>query len=189
MWVFLITELMLFGGLFATYAIYRFIYPEAFIEASHHLEWGLGTINTIVLIVSSLMMALAVHAAQTGERDNAVRFMALTILLGLAFLVIKAFEYNNHFHEHLVPGPLFVYEGPLSRQVELFYFLYFVMTGTHAVHMIIGITLIGVMLYRTWRGAFSAAYHTPVELTGLYWHFVDVVWVFIFPLLYLLGRH
>jgi cytochrome c oxidase subunit III len=189
MWVFLLTEIMFFGGMFLGYTVYRLIYPEAFAEGSHHLDVVLGGINTAVLIGSSLTMALAVHAAQMGERQQLIRFLAGTLGLGLVFLGIKAIEYAHKFEAHLVPGSRFVYEGPHAPQVQLFLSFYFGMTGMHALHMLIGIGLLSVLIRLAWHGRFSPDYHTPVEMIGLYWHFVDVVWIFLFPLLYLLGRH
>jgi cytochrome c oxidase subunit 3 len=134
-------------------------------------------------------MALAVHAAQAGERQQLLRCLAGTLGLGLVFLGIKALEYGHKFAAHLVPGSGFVYEGQHAPQVQLFFSFYFSMTGMHALHMLIGIGLLSVLIRLAWRGRFSSAYHTPVEVIGLYWHFVDVVWIFLFPLLYLLGRH
>jgi cytochrome c oxidase subunit 3 len=189
MWLFLLTELMFFSGLFAGYTVYRMFYPVAFVEGSHHLDILLGGINTAVLIGSSLTMALAVHAAQTGRRWPLVGFLLLTILLGLVFLGIKSVEYGHKFAEHLVPGRGFVYEGPQAGPVQLFFGFYFGMTGMHAAHMVIGIALLAVLAVRAARRQFTPTYHTPVELIGLYWHFVDIVWIFLFPLLYLLGRH
>lgn len=189
MWVFLLTEIMFFGGLFTGYTVYRAAYPAAFAEGSHHLDIVLGGINTAVLISSSLTMALAVHSAQLGERQALTRFLVLTMLLGLVFLGIKGVEYAHKFEEHLVPGHAFLVEGPHAPQVQLFFGFYFGMTGMHALHMVIGLGILAVLVWQTWRGHFSPLYSTPVELTGLYWHFVDIVWIFLFPLLYLLGRH
>jgi cytochrome c oxidase subunit III len=189
MWAFLLTEIMFFGGLFLGYTVYRLLYPEAFTEGSHHLDIRLGGINTAVLIGSSLTMALAVHSAQTNKRKALIGFLLLTMLLGLVFLGIKGTEYLHKFEEHLVPGANFVYMGPHANQVRLFFSFYFGMTGLHAFHMIVGIGLLGVLVWQAWHGRFSSDYHTPVELIGLYWHFVDIVWIFLFPLLYLLGRH
>ncbi len=189
MWIFLITELMLFGGLFTMYAAYRSTYPDVFIEGSRHLDVTLGSINTGVLIVSSLMMALAVHSAQRGKRNLVVAFLALTALLGATFLAIKAVEYYHHFEEHLIPGVTFAYPGPRPQQAALFFLLYFAMTGVHAIHLIIGIGIVTLVLVRAWLKRFSTEYYTPVELAGLYWHFVDIIWIFLFPLLYLIGRH
>ena len=189
MWVFLATEVMFFGGMFAGYFVYRHWYPQAFAAASNHLDVLLGCINTAVLICSSFTMALAVHSAETNKRKALVLFLVSTIVLGTVFLGIKFSEYHSKFVEHLVPGNAFAFPGPFEGQAEIFFSFYFAMTGMHAVHMIIGIGLLTVLAWRAKRGRFSAAYHTPVELAGLYWHFVDIVWIFLFPLLYLLGRH
>ena len=186
MWAFLVTEIMFFGGLFTTYAVYKFAYPQAFHDASHHLDIRLGGFNTVVLIASSLTMVLAVQAAQTGQRARQRLYLWLTIFLGLVFLGVKSVEYHHKWIEHLIPGPTF---APTDRGSALFYSLYFGMTGMHALHMIIGIGLLLYLVVRAGRGHFSAEYHTPVEVVGLYWHFVDIVWIFLFPLLYLLGRH
>jgi cytochrome c oxidase subunit 3 len=189
MWVFLATEVMFFGGMFACYFVYRHWYLQAFAGASNHLDVLLGGINTAVLICSSFTMALAVYSAETGRRKPLIAFLLLTIVLGLLFLGIKFYEYHTKFEEHLVPGSSFRFEAALARPAEIFFSFYFAMTGMHAVHMIIGIGLLTVLIFKARRGRFSAAYYTPVELTGLYWHFVDIVWIFLFPLLYLLGRH
>jgi cytochrome c oxidase subunit III len=189
MWVFLATELMLFGALFTGYTVYRFLYPAGFAEGSHHLDVVLGTINTVVLITSSLTMALAVHGAQLGKRKALLGFLVLTILLGTAFMGIKAIEYTAHYREHLAPGLAFVYGGPNAREVELFFLFYFAMTGVHAIHLTIGIGVLTAVLLLAWRGHYSSEHHSQVELAGLYWHFVDIVWVFLLPLLYLFGRH
>jgi cytochrome c oxidase subunit 3 len=191
MWVFLATEIMFFGGLFLVYVVYRTWYPPAFTAASHHLDISLGGINTAVLIASSLTMALAVHATQLGNRRAALFYLSGTIVLGSVFLGIKAVEYYDKFRHHLVPGAAFVWDGPaeLSRPAQIFYSLYFAMTGMHALHMVIGVALMSVMMWMTYRGRFSAEYYAPVEVSGLYWHFVDIVWIFLFPLLYLIGRH
>jgi cytochrome c oxidase subunit 3 len=189
MWVFLVTEILFFGGLFLTYSVYRVLYPGAFAHASNHLDLTLGTINTAVLIGSSLTMALAVHAAELGRRRGQVLFLVLTIVLGSVFLGIKGVEYAHKFHEGHVPGPYFTYSGDDAPQVELFFSLYFCMTGLHATHMVIGIGILSVLIWMARRGRFGPEYYTPVELTGLYWHFVDIVWIFLFPLLYLIGRH
>jgi cytochrome c oxidase subunit 3 len=189
MWVFLATEVLFFGGLFLMYSIYRAWYADAFAAASRQLVLWAGTTNTVVLITSSLTMALAVRGAQTGERRAVMLFLALTMLLGTAFLGIKAFEYYTEFVEHHVPGPGFQFEGPHLAHAQLFFSLYFVMTGIHALHMIIGLGIMSVMLWWTWRGTITRDYSNPIEVSGLYWHFVDIVWIFLFPLLYLIGRH
>lgn len=189
MWVFIVTEVLFFGGLFVTYAVYRRWYPDAFAAASRELDIVLGATNTAVLITSSLTMALAVHAAQTGKRKLVMLFLAATILLGSMFLGIKSIEYYRKFAEHYVPGPSFAFDPTYQRQAQIFFSLYFVMTGLHAVHMIIGIVILLVMLWLAWRGVITPGYFSPLETTGLYWHFVDIVWIFLFPLLYLVGRH
>jgi cytochrome c oxidase subunit III len=198
MWLFLVTEILFFGGLLTGYTVYRVSYPESFAFASNELNLWLGAVNTVVLLCSSLTMALAVHAAQTGVPKLQVAFLAATIVLGSVFLGIKVFEYWEKIEHHHVPGALFHVEvdegrraeGVQESNVELFFSFYFALTGLHALHMIIGIALLTVIAGMAWRGRFSAAYFTPVEMTGLYWHFVDIVWVFLFPLLYLIeGLH
>jgi cytochrome c oxidase subunit 3 len=190
MWVFLVQEIMFFGALFLAYSIYRAKFPEAFAAASNHLNITLGGINTVVLIVSSLTMALAVYYAQTGKRRPQVGFLVVTLLLGATFLVIKGFEYADKFRDSLFPGASFHWEGHGDpNQVQIFYWIYFAMTGLHALHMIIGIGLLVWLILAARKGRFTPEYHAPVELTGLYWHFVDIIWIFLFPLLYLLGRH
>jgi cytochrome c oxidase subunit III len=190
MWVFLVTEIMFFGGLFMAYLVYRHASPAGFQEASHHLNIYWGTANTAILIISSLTMALAVRSAQTSQpRGTQVLFLGLTILLGLAFLGIKAIEYTDKFKDHIVPGPYFQWEGTHAKAAEQFYSLYFAMTGLHALHMVIGVGIMSVILILAWWNTFDDEYYTPVEVAGLYWHFVDIVWIFLFPLLYLIGRH
>ncbi|MCA9184780.1 MAG: cytochrome c oxidase subunit 3 family protein [Pirellulaceae bacterium] len=191
MWVFLVTEIMFFGGMFLAYAVYRWRFPEGFAEGSKHLDMILGTVNTGLLLVSSFTVALAVHAAQSSRGKAVAWLFGITILFGLAFLGIKGYEYWHKFHEHLVPGPHFRLLDPHnpqvdSRQVEIFLSLYFAMTGLHAIHMMIGIGVFVVMIVLAWRGRFSSEHYAPVEVVGLYWHFVDIVWVFLYPLLYLI---
>ena len=189
MWLFIATEIMFFGGVFTAYVYYRSMYREAFIHGSHHLDVTLGTINTAVLITSSLTMALAVHAAQLGQRRLVMIFLVLTMALGAAFLGIKSVEYYHKFVEHHVPGPAFHFEPEHFSHAQIFFSLYFVMTGIHALHMVIGLGIMSVMLWWAWRGTITREYSNPIEISGLYWHFVDIVWIFLFPLLYLLGRH
>ncbi len=189
MWVFLATEIMFFGGLFTGYTIYRFLFPQAWAAGSHLTDLLLGSVNTVVLITSSLTMAMAVYYSQSGKRGRLIFFLFVTILLGLAFLGIKALEYYHKYVDHHIPGYDFQYPGPLANQVSLFLVFYFFMTGMHALHMIIGVGLLTALIIRAWRREFSSAYFTPVEVTGLYWHFVDIVWIFLFPLLYLIDRH
>lgn len=188
-WVFLVTEIMFFSGMFMAYILYRSWYPEAFAHASHHLDIKMGTLNTAILIGSSYTVVMAVHSAQHGKIQALLRNLLATVGLGLAFLVIKAFEYHHKFVDGLVPGPYFTYTGPDAPQQELFFSVYFAMTGLHALHMVIGIGLFLWLVIQTMRGQYSEEYFTPVECTGLYWHFVDLVWIFLFPLLYLIGRH
>jgi cytochrome c oxidase subunit 3 len=189
MWVFLATEVLFFGGLILGYAVYRSTYPEAFQEGSPHLDLLLGSINTAVLITSSLTMALAVHSAQEGRSRALIVFLLLTMLIGMGFLGIKGTEYVHKYHENLVPGLRFDYRGPQAGQVELFLLLYFLMTALHALHLTVGIGILGVLVWLAWRGHFSADYYAPIETSGLYWHFVDLVWIFLLPLLYLIGAH
>jgi cytochrome c oxidase subunit 3 len=249
MWAFLATEILFFGALFMIYVFGRFRYNEMWDAASHMLDWKLGALNTVILLVSSFTMALAVWSAQTGQRKKITLFLTLTILLACGFLVVKAFEYNHKYEDHLIPGAGFqvpaevwheagggeyvleqgpyepgdlrqitpkpalghgeVHEGeqetiarpPLSpipaenvndsvgvRNIQYFFALYFLMTGLHGIHVVVGIGLIAVLIFLNQRGWFSASYHNPVEIVGLYWHFVDIVWVFLYPLLYLMDR-
>ena len=191
MWVFLVTEIMFFGGLFMAYLVYRYQSPQAFQEASAHLSIGWGGFNTVVLIVSSLTMAFAVRAAQTGEPPKTqVRWIGITMFLGVVFLGVKAIEYTEKFRDLIVPGPYFdKLKWAHPAGVEMFYSLYFCMTGLHALHMIIGLGIMTWLAIMARRGTFTPNYYTPVEVSGLYWHFVDIVWIFLFPLLYLIGRH
>jgi cytochrome c oxidase subunit III len=189
MWLFLATEVLFFGGLFAGYLQYRNWYPRAFAAGSHELDVTLGAINTAILLVSSLTMALAVHAAQTDRPRRSAALLAGTIVLGGTFLAIKAVEYAHKFAEGLVPGPSFVPPpGDATQHVELFVSFYFALTGLHALHMVVGIGLLAVLTVMAWRRRYGSQYYTPVELTGLYWHFVDIVWVFLFPLFYLIHQ-
>jgi cytochrome c oxidase subunit 3 len=189
MWVFLVTEVLFFGGMFTAYVIYRATYRRAFEGASNLLDIRLGAFNTAVLILSSLTMALAVWAASQGKKKLIVLFLVLTIVLGATFLGVKVIEYRDKFVHHEVPGPHFVVPHGLPPQSELFFSLYFCMTGLHALHMVIGIGLLSWLIAKARSGAFTPRYNTPVDMVGLYWHFVDIVWIFLFPLLYLLGRH
>jgi len=190
MWIFLSTEVMFFGGMFAGYASYRFLYPEAFALASNRLPVLAGSIMTVVLICSSLTMALAVHSAEEGGRRRSLMvFVALTMILGVVFLGMKFNEYYQHYEEHLVPGLDFRFEGANPGEAAIFFSFYYAMTGVHALHMIIGLGLQTYLLVGAWHDRFSPVYNTPVEIVGLYWHFVDIIWIFLFPLLYLVGRH
>ncbi|NDH06392.1 cytochrome c oxidase subunit 3 family protein [bacterium] len=232
MWAFLLTEVLFFGGLFAAYTIYRYKYSAMFEEASNHLDITLGATNTVILILSSLTMALAVRCSQTGQAVWTGRWLLITIFFGLMFLGVKYFEWKHDYnirlmpgkdwagkdffwwqyakkakemekhdkgHSHALPDPkdvlpdnhpsLGVKGIQESQQARLFFLLYFCMTSLHALHMLVGFVLIGIIAYFAYQGAYSPDYYSPVENIGLYWHFVDIVWIFLFPLLYLLGAH
>jgi len=189
MWVFLVTELLFFGGLFLTYSVYRGWYPEDFAAASHELIVWAGTLNTVVLITSSLTMVLAVHAAEGGHRRALILFLLATMALGCVFLSVKAFEYRTEYLEHHIPGWGFQFKADHFLHAQIFFSLYFVMTGLHALHMINGLGVMAVMVWLSYRGTITPAYSNPIEISGLYWHFVDIIWIFLFPLLYLIGRH
>lgn len=192
MWTFLTTEVLFFGVLFTSFFAYRMRWGEAFAYGARELKWYLGTLNTAILLGSSYVMALAVHSARHGDTRQLVRRLAITVLLGIVFLGIKFTEYGIEYHEQLVPAVNFSLTSPAGEPrplpLSLFMSFYFVMTAFHALHMIVGLSVLSVLAIFAYRGKFTPAYHTPVELAGLYWHFVDMVWVFLFPTLYLL-RH
>lgn len=187
MWIFLVTEVLMFGGLFVGYGIFRGLYPEMFHEAHQFLAVRMGAINTVVLITSSLTMVLAVISTQRGQRDRAILYLISTFLLACCFLVVKFFEYSHKFHEGLLPGAFFTNTEIKHAKADLFFSLYFMMTGLHGIHVLIGMAVIAWILRRTIRGDFGPEFYTPVELVGFYWHFVDLVWIYLFPLLYLVG--
>jgi cytochrome c oxidase subunit III len=187
MWIFIASEIMFFGGLFLAFTVYRLNYIHAFNEASEHLNLPLATFNTAVLFTSGLTMALAAATNKLGWKISTLLLLILTILLGALFLAIKALEYNEDWHKGLFPGPAFTGTGSDPDHAQLFLILYFLMTGFHALHLIIGIGVILIMLLLTWRGWINSRHFMPLDITGIYWHFVDLVWIFIFPLLYLLG--
>jgi cytochrome c oxidase subunit III len=199
MWLFLVTEIMFFGGMFCAYLVYRYQYFGDFGAASASLDIKWGAINTAVLICSSLTVAMAVRCAQVGKQKAVAVYLLLTIVLGLAFLGVKAKEYKDKFDEHHIPGQASFYlagqvpghpDLPVNqRHAQMYFSLYFAMTGMHALHMIIGVGLFGFLTWKAWRGAYTPGYYTPVENAGLYWHFVDIVWIYLFPLLYLIDRH
>lgn len=215
MWAFLIQEVMFFGGLFMVYIYYRINYAKAFAAGSNHLDVTMGAINTIVLIVSSLTMALAVYYAQKGIRNMQVIFIILTMFFGSIFLVVKYFEYSDKYRHNLIPinwpgvyefkwqpegaelehdkilltGATATEQRNWENRVRGFFFIYFAMTGLHALHMVVGLGIMTWLLYKAWQGTYTVYYNVPVEIAGLYWHFVDIVWIFLFPLLYLTGRH
>lgn len=219
MWAFVVQEVMFFSGMMIAYFVYRYKFFEAFVDGSNHLDIYLSTFNTIVLLSSSLTMALAVHAAQTGHKGRLIQFMLATLFLGSVFLGVKGYEYYTKYEDHLIPGYNFewpygageygeasgghgeassaavehanaapVNYADFETQVEVFYGLYFIMTGFHAIHMIIGAVVILILIALAFYDHFSPEYYAPVEMFGLYWHFVDIVWVFLFPLLYLIDR-
>ena len=189
MWTFLITEVLFFGGMFAAYSVYRALYHDAFASTSEYMDIYLGGTNTAVLICSSLTMALGVRAAQLSKRKHLIVYLILTMIFGTIFLVIKGFEYHSKWVEHLVPGFNFSYSIPqFAHNAQILFFLYFCMTGMHALHMVVGLGLLTFLLVQAIRKVFSATYFAPVEMIGLYWHFVDIVWIFLFPLLYLIGH-
>jgi len=190
MWVFLLTEIMFFGGMFGAYTVYRAMYPGAFASTSHHMDTALGAINTMVLLCSSLTMELAVRSAQLGRKKPLLSFIGITVFFGLIFLFIKGLEYYHKYVEHLIPGYGFQYpQQAYFHPAQILFCLYFVMTGFHALHMIIGIGLMTWLFIKAKNDTFTPEYYTPVEICGLYWHFVDIVWIFLFPLLYLIGLH
>jgi cytochrome c oxidase subunit 3 len=197
MWLFLGTEIMFFGGMFCAYLIYRYWYFNEFAASSRTLDIWLGTINTAVLICSSLTVALAVRATQMGKRKLTVLLLLATLVFGLAFLGIKAVEWYDKFEEHHIPGATFHFEAAVPQHpglkidpqhAQIFFSLYFAMTGMHALHMIIGVGLFAVLTFYAWRGRYGPDYYTPLENAGLYWHFVDIIWIYLFPLLYLIDR-
>jgi cytochrome c oxidase subunit III len=194
MWAFLVTEILFFGGMFTAYIVYRSLHYPAFEIGSHLLEVQFGVTNTAVLILSSLTMAMAIHSAQVGKsKGTIITWLILTMILGATFLGLKfRFEWYHDYVEHIVPGNYFGFEsrpewGNLGGQVQMFMCFYFFMTGLHALHMVIGLGLLTVLVIMTARNKFSSEYYAPLEISGLYWHFVDIVWIFLFPLLYLIG--
>ncbi len=209
MWLFLLTEIMFFGGLFFAYLLYRNWYNPAFVAASNQLSIKLGAINTVFLISSGFFMALGVWAAEVRKKKQLIVYLVLTTVFGCAFLGVKYFEYKEKWEKHHIPGAHFNIsefvnppidaktgkpsEQPLppdmAQKTQVFFSLYFAMTGMHALHMIIGIVLLFWLTWRAYNGEFSSGYVAPIENFGLYWHFVDIVWIFLFPLLYLINRH
>jgi cytochrome c oxidase subunit 3 len=212
MWTFLVTEIMFFGALFLALTLYRSLYPAEFSDAHQHLNKVWGTINTFVLLFSSFTMALGVRSAQVGNRKALIGFLLVTMLCALMFMGIKTIEYSDKFAHHLFPGQGFHYESvPASERApllhifggggntaeegkidpshaQMFFVLYFAMTGLHAIHVILGFLVMLVLVILAWRDHPSVRYFMPIEMTGLYWHFVDIVWIFLFPLLYLIGH-
>ncbi len=186
MWTFLATEVLFFGGMFLAYITYRHLYPSAFAAASQHTLVLHGTVNTAILLTSSLTMALGVYAAQRSNSKWLVRYLLITIFLGCCFLGVKALEYHQDLQEHLWPGPHFRQGLPVQSQI--FWVLYWAMTGLHALHVTVGLAILSIIAVMARQRKFSEHYHTPVEVSGLYWHFVDIVWIYLYPLLYLINR-
>ncbi len=191
MWLFLAQELLFFGGLFVAYGVVRVKFPEAFVAGSHQLDWQMGGLNTLVLLFSSLTAALAVRSAQLGERKQVSTYIIITIACAAMFMVIKYFEYKAKFAHGFLPGvhwnPHVLYNGlPFPEHTHVYFGLYFLLTGLHGLHVLIGIGVLGWVLMRNNRGDFNKEYWTPVDLVALYWHLVDLVWIFLFPLLYLI---
>lgn len=185
MWLFLLQEVLFFSGLFVAYFIFRGLYLDAWIEGHHFLDWRLGTTNTVILICSSLTMALAVNAAQTGRNQRAGWLLLMTLLLACGFLIVKYLEYSHKIHDGLLPAGLFSNTEVHNDKTPLFFSVYFMMTGVHGIHVIGGMGVITWIMIRAFRNEFGPSYYTPVEMVGLYWHFVDLVWIYLFPLLYL----
>ena len=185
MWLFLATEVLLFTALFAAYAVYRYLFGEDFAESSRALQTWIGLVNTLVLVTSSLTVALGLDRATRGDGKATRAFFAGSVLMGLLFLVFKYIEYSHHFHTGELPGRYYAGEiaGPGA---PMFFALYFLITGLHGVHVVVGMTVLAVIGFRAGRGAYSPTYHVPVELAGLYWHLVDIIWIFVFPLIYLI---
>jgi cytochrome c oxidase subunit 3 len=198
MWVFIATEILMFGGLFVAYAIYKMREPDVFIQAHEHLNRTMGAINTVVLLFSSLTAALAVRSSQVGDRAKTSMYLVVTLLCACAFLVIKYFEYSHKIHDGLLPGRYFghpyfdleqtaQWEHALPNRANMFFGLYFMMTGLHGIHVLVGMAILGWVLWRNMRGDFNKRYFTAVDIGALYWHLVDLVWIYLFPLLYLIG--
>lgn len=186
MWIFLVTEILFFGGLFAAYIIYRAWYPELFTLASEELNTIWGGVNTLVLIGSSLTVAMAIKSAQLNQKKGIIINLGITIALACIFMVIKYFEYTHKFELGIFPGEFYTYEGVDHPRANIFFSLYYLMTGLHGIHVLVGIGLMVWLLVKAVKGRFHSEYYTPVEITGLYWHLVDIIWIFLFPLFYLI---
>jgi cytochrome c oxidase subunit 3 len=187
MWIFLVTEVLFFGELFAFYAIYHAWNPDIFHNAHKALDWRLGMLNTFVLITSSLTVALAIRSLQVDRVKAAVNYLWATLLLAGIFMVVKYLEYAHKFHEGQLPGKFYTYTGIEGTNPHIFFSIYLAMTGLHGIHVLVGMGVILWMIMRTRSGRYGSQYYTPVEVTGLYWHLVDLIWIYLFPLLYLVG--
>jgi cytochrome c oxidase subunit 3 len=188
MWVFIATETLFFGALIFSYYIYRNAYPDEFAHAGKDAVLWCGTVNIVLLLTSSLTMVLAINAAAEGRRRDLAMWLSATLLLGVAFIGVKGYEYYSDYEDQVVPAINFMTKPGGGRAGELFWVFYFIATGLHAVHLSIGIALILYMLWRVRRGDLTAAYYAPLEVVGLYWSFVDTVWIFLYPSIYLVGR-
>ena len=188
MWTFLATEVLFFGGLILAYAVYRFGYPADFAAAARQTKIVIGAANTAILLTSSFLVAWAVAAARLAAARAAAILLSSAALLGVVFLALKGLEYSQEYREHLVPGIDFAFASEHARGAELFFMFYFIATGLHAIHVLVGIGVLAVIARQARRRAYSAKYHAPITVAGLYWHFVDVVWIFLFALIYLPGR-
>lgn len=191
-WVFMVTEILMFGGLFVGYFIFHSIYPEMFHIGSQFLDWKLGALNTVVLLFSSWTMAMSINLIQRGMSKKANLALLTTIACGAIFMVVKYFEYSHKFHDGLLPGKFFSHPMPeelmnVAQNIGMYFGFYFAMTGMHGIHVLIGMSLIAWVLFRNMRGDFNPHYFTAVEGVGIFWHIVDLIWIFLFPLLYLVG--
>ena len=187
MWAFIATEVLFFGVLFAAYVVCRWRFPLAFVEGSARTDFAMGTAETAILLTSGCLAAIALRQIQLDRARQSAVLLMITSALGVAFLVLHGMEYHDEFEEGLIPGIRYTQTGPDARGVELFFSLYYVITGFHSLHVLIGVVLLLVIAVRSWRGAFSSAYYTPIEITGLYWSLVDIVWIFVYPAIYLVG--
>lgn len=186
MWIFMVTEILMFGGLFAAYIVFRLWYPDLFTQASAQLDTFWGAVNTVVLIGSSLTVAMAIKSAQLNQIKNIAINLGITLALAGVFMVIKYFEWTHKFDLGIFPGEFYAFDGIEHEKANVFYSLYYLMTGLHGIHVLIGMGLMGWLLWRSLKGHFNSEYYTPVEITGLYWHLVDIIWIFLFPLFYLI---
>jgi len=186
-WLFMVTEILMFGGLFVGYFIMHGNYPEMFAEGATHLSWKMGAFNTVVLILSSWTMALGIHFIQTKQNQKATWALVTTIACGAVFMVVKYFEYKAKFEHGLLPGKFFHAHDFVHANLSMYFGFYFCMTGLHGIHVLLGMCLIGWVLKRHLAGEFDEHYYTPVEGVGIFWHIVDLIWIFLFPLLYLVG--
>lgn len=187
MWLFLATEILLFGGLFVGYALQQAAHPEAFVAAHHHLDKRLGALNTVVLLFSSFTAVMAVWSEQHNKQKAMIRYLIITLLCAGMFMVVKAFEYHHKWEEGLLPGMFYSHHGDTVPNQFIFFSFYFMMTGLHGIHVLIGMVAITWVLLRARKGHFDSTYNSPVDLVALYWHLVDLIWIYLFPLLYLIS--